>query len=179
METGPVAARIAAVVFDRTTEVDVAMARAVALLRRRGIAVGGLLQHFDGCATDCARPMWLEDAATGTRRRIDRPRGGDVAGCVLDPDALAAASCDLQAVIASGCDLLIINRFGKSEAAGGGLRAEIAQASLSGTPLLIAIRDDMLPAWEAFLGGPSLRLPPEPTAMVAWAEAVLALPAGG
>lgn len=167
---------IAAVVFGQDAEVDAVMAEAVATLRRRGIAIAGLLQQLGCRVASCSREMWLEDAATGARRRIDRPRGGDAAGCVLDPDALAAASCELRDAIARGCDLVVFNRFGKSEAAGGGLRAEIAQATLSGTPLLIAVRDDMLDAWDAFVGGPWTRLEPDPAALLDWADSVLARP---
>ena len=67
-------------------------------------------------------------------------------------------------------NLVVFNRFGKSEAAGGGLRGEIAEATLSGTPVLIAVRDEMLDAWEAFVGGPWARLAPDAEALLAWAE---------
>lgn len=177
MDAHRVTTQIAAVAFDRTADVDAALAEAVAALRRRGVVVGGLLQHVGERVDACSCAMWLEDLATGARRRIDRPRGAEAIGCALDPDALAAASCDLRAAIAGGCDLVVVNRFGKSEAGGGGLRDEIAEASLAGTPLLIAVREDMLAAWDAFVGGPSLRLKPEAAALVDWAEGVLALPA--
>lgn len=170
MDAQRVTEPIAAVVFGQDTDVDAAMAAAVETLRRRGVAVAGLLQQFGCRVASCSREMWLEDVATGRRRRMDRPRGGEEAGCVLDPDALAAASCELREAIARGCDLVVFNRFGKSEAAGGGLRGEIAEATLSGTPVLIAVRDEMLDAWEAFVGGPWARLAPDAEALLAWAE---------
>ena len=40
-------------------------------------------------------------------------------------------------------DLVIVNRFGKQEASGEGLRQEIAGALLAGLPLLIAVRRDV------------------------------------
>ena len=165
-------ARIATVVFPRGCDVDAVLAAAVGDMRRRGLRVAGLLQHVGETLPSGKRSMWIEDIASGRRRRIDEPRGPAVTGCTLDRDALAAIACELREALRARPALLVVNRFGCSEASGAGLRAEIAEAVCAGTPLLIAVRDDLLPAWEAFLGLTPEVLPPELAALRAWIEAM-------
>ena len=165
---------VAAVVFDRGVDVDAVLGAAIGALRQEGVAVVGLLQSFGERLASGKRSMWLEDLGSGQRRRIDQPRGPGATGCTLDADALASAACDLRRALRAGGDLLVINRFGGSEASGGGLRAEITEALLGDTPLLIAVREDLLEAWESFLGAPAFRLPPQPEALLGWAEDMLA-----
>jgi hypothetical protein len=83
-------------------------------------------------------------------------------GCILDTDALARAAVAFRrAALAS--------RFGKEEAAGGGMRAELAEALMSGIPVLVPVRRALLPAWRAFLGEPADELPPTTNAILHWA----------
>ena len=166
-------AHLAAVVFGRSVDVDAVLASVVAELRVRRVAVGGLLQHFGERLPSGKRSMWLEDIGSAQRTRLDQPRGPGATGCTLDADALAGAAARLRAAIQSGPAILVVNRYGASEANGGGLRAEIAEAVCSGVPVLIAVRDDMVAAWECFLGAPARCLTPESTAIVAWADAVM------
>lgn len=49
-------------------------------------------------------------------------------------------------------EFVIINKFGKAEAGGGGLRGEIAEAICKGLPLLTAVSTSNLDAWNAFMG---------------------------
>jgi hypothetical protein len=54
--------------------------------------------------------------------------------------------------VAANVDLVIVNKFSKQEAAGGGLRAEIADAVAAGRPLLTAVPDKCYDAWAYFTG---------------------------
>ena len=146
--------RVAAVVFTRGTEVHALLAALVDGLRAQGLTIGGLVQRHGAALPGGRRAVLVEDLGSGRHRRLDTPRGPEAVGCTLDSEALSHAAVDLRAAIAARPDLLVVNRFGCSEAEGGGLRAEIAEAICAGIPLLIAVRDDYLPAWEAFLGGP-------------------------
>ncbi len=56
------------------------------------------------------------------------------------------------AALAETPDLLIINRFGKTEAAGGGVRPLIVDAVDHGVPLLIAVPLRNVISWHAFIG---------------------------
>jgi molybdate transport system ATP-binding protein len=160
-----------AVVYGAAVAIDDVMAEAIAELRQRGITVGGLLQHAGACGPAGGREMWLENIASGTNTRIDQPLGAGAGGCVLDEGGLVAAAAVLAAIPGSDVAVAVVNRFGKSEAAGRGLRDEIADILLAGIPVLIPVRDDLVQDWEAFIGAEATRLPPEPAAIRRWAMA--------
>jgi hypothetical protein len=161
----------AAVVFASTDDVDAALAAAVAILRAEGVRVAGLLQELGPATGPCRREMSLLVLASGARLRLDDPRGAEAQGCTLDADALARAAMALREAVQAGPDLLVVSRFGKQEAQGGGMRTEIAEALLSGIPVLVAVRDSLVADWEAFLGAPATVVPPTAAALVAWARA--------
>jgi len=132
--------------------------------------VGGLLQRFGERQSNGKRSMWLDDIASGLELRLDRPRGPGAVACVLDPDALAQGACLLRDAIASGADLLVVNRFGVAEAEGQGMRAEFAEAICSGAAVLVAARQNLLPDLEQFLGAPAQILPASAPHLTDWAE---------
>jgi hypothetical protein len=168
------ASSIGAVVHEtRAVAIDRVMLEAARGLRARGVKLGGLVQHnVVKHGTDCAE-MRLEDLAGGKHVVISlaRPRG---AGCRLDAAGLAEAAALGARGIASGVDLAIISKFGAQEAAGKGLREEIAQAVILGTPLLISVSSRLLCAFEDFIGETWTRLPPDVAAVEAWALSAVA-----
>jgi molybdate transport system ATP-binding protein len=167
-----IAARVGVLPYDSSDGLDAAVAEAVDRLRARGIAVAGLLQRFGDAAPGGKQAMWVEDIASGQVIRLDQPRGPGAIACTFDTGALARAAYLLQVAAESGAELLVVNRFGGVEAEGHGLRSEIAEAICSGLAVLIPIRASLLPALEAFLGGPATCLPASAAAIEAWAEAL-------
>lgn len=162
---------IAAVVYPATCDADGLLADAARRLLREGVRLGGLVQHNRG---DCALPgfaMELEDLATGRIIPISEDRGAGAHACRLDACGLAEGAAALLAAIETGPALVIVNKFGRQEAAGGGLRHEMAATVLSGLPLVTAVRADLLPAWEAFAGGEWERLAPDADAILHWCRA--------
>lgn len=169
-----IAPRAAAVVFDQGDEADAAIAAAVAALRQDGLRVGGLLQVFGASVGPCRREMHLFVLASGDWIRLDQPLGAGAQGCTLDADALTRAAVALRAAVQARPDLLVVSRFGKQEALGGGMRAEIAEALVSGIPVLVAVREALLADWEGFLGAPPALLPSCADSIIAWARTQLA-----
>lgn len=167
------AAQVGVLLYDTTTEVDAVLVAAVARIRARGIAVGGLLQRFGERLSNGKRSMWIDDIASGRSIRLDRPRGPGAIACMLDPDALAQAACMLQRAIARGPELVVVNRFGNAEADGRGMRAEFADAICSGAAVLVAVRFSLLNDFEGFLGGPAHLLLPSAETISAWAEGIV------
>ena len=53
----------------------------------------------------------------------------------------------------------MLNRFGKAEAEGGGLRSGFARAIDAGIPVLTAVRPPYREAWAQFHGGLAVDLP--------------------
>jgi nucleoside-triphosphatase THEP1 len=161
---------IAAVVHEtRAAAIDRLMLEAAKRLRARGVRLGGLVQHnVAKQATDCAA-MLLEDLASGKLVTISLERSRRGSGCRLDAAGLAEAAALGGRGIASGVDLAIISKFGAQEAAGKGLRAELAQAVMLETPLLTSVSSRLLSTFEDFVGESWTRLPPELAAIETWA----------
>ena len=160
--------RCAAVVYGPGDDVDAALSAAVETLQRAGRRVGGLLQRFGARVGPDKREMLLQVLPGGAMIRLNDPRGSGVQGCILDTDALARAAMAFRQAALDRPDLLLAGRFGKEEAAGGGMRAEIAETLLAGVPLLVPVRADLLADWQAFLGAPAEVLPPDTAAILAW-----------
>lgn len=76
-----------------------------------------------------------------------------------------------------GAGLLIVNKFGKLEAAGRGFVPVIAEALDRGLPVLVGVNAQNLPAFLDFAGELARELPPDATAVCAWAQAALSAPA--
>lgn len=168
---------VAAIVHGQDDDVDPVLAAAVATLSRAGSRIGGLLQQAGAPISASKREMLLRvlrpDGGEKDMIRLSDARGPGVQGCVLDVDALARAAMRLRAAIESGPDLLVVSRFGKEEAAGGGLRAELADAVLAGLPLLVPVRVTRLSAWWDFIGAPTRTLRPRHDEIVAWVWSVM------
>ncbi len=64
----------------------------------------------------------------------------------------------------------MVNKFGKIEADGGGLRGAIAEAVGLGIPVLVGVPARNLDRWRAFAGPLAVELPAEPAAIAAWLE---------
>ena len=122
--------------------------------------------------------MLLMDLASGEVSAIKEYRGKHAAGCQLDVGLLT----DIGEAVSSslhdgGARLLVVNKFGKIEAAGGGLRTAIAEAVDLGIPVLVGVPARNLDSWRAFAGPLADELPVELAAVAAWLEAH-GLPAG-
>jgi len=164
-----IAARVGVLLIDASEEVNTVTADAVALLRARGVAVGGLLQRFGERLSSGKHSMWLDDVISGRVIRLDQPRGAGARSCTLDASALADAACLLRRAAVVGCNIIFVPRFGSVEAEGGGMRVEIAEAVLSGAVVVTGVRPALLPDLELFLGGPGTVLLPSAASVAGWA----------
>lgn len=164
---------VAAVVYEPEDDVEAVLMAAVTLLGRAGRRVAGLVQRFGPEIAAGKRSMFLDILPDGGRIRLHDPRGPGMLGCVLDSDALVRGAMAFRAAAESRPDVLLASRFGRQEAAGGGLRAEIAEAMLAGVPMLVPLRREVLPAWQAFLGEPGVVLAPTVEAICGWAGVTL------
>jgi hypothetical protein len=168
---------LAAIVYPTGFPIDDFMAGLARLMKRRGLRLGGVVQHNGGACDDGCLSMALEDLASGRRFPISEDRGAESAGCRLDASGLAAAGGAIAAALAGELDLVIVNKFGRQEMLGQGLRQEIVAAVMAGLPVLLAVREDFVPAWREFAGEDWARLPPDEAAIEGWASARLGVAA--
>lgn len=144
---------ITAIRYENGGEIENVLAGIADDLKARGYRVVGFVQRDrprEG-RSDC--DMILEDLVTGRDFNIAEDRGPGARGCKLDVSALLAAGELAATALESGADILILNKFGKSEHEGGGLRPLIARAIELGVPILIAVPQRNWATWECFSGG--------------------------
>lgn len=145
-------APITAVVYQDRRPPDALLAAVAAKLGEMGVSLAGFAE------IDLPRPgrsrcdMILEDLATGNRVQISEDRGEGARGCRLQVGELLRAMTSALASLKNRPDLLIVNKFGKTEAEGGGFRPLIAAAIVQGTPVLIAVPARNLDPWRRFAG---------------------------
>ena len=127
--------------------------RLVARLGAAGAACAGFLQRDLPPPPGHSRcGMVLECVSTGERLQIYEDRGPLARGCRLDVGMLIAALVSAREAIRSRPDVLVVNKFGKTEAEGGGFRPLIADAIDLGVPVLIAVPWRNIESWRRFAG---------------------------
>lgn len=166
---------LAAVVFEpgHGELADDVLASVALDLKRRGIRLAGTVQRAATDSAGCRCDMLVIDLASGRETSISEQRGAHARGCKLDSFALAEAAGIARAALDQCPDLVVINRFGKRESEGSGLRDLIAMAIGQGTPAIVAVNRSHLDSWHQFTGGLCEELPADAAAVRDWARAVL------
>lgn len=140
---------------------DAALLAFTTRLAAAGVPVAGALTLEGG------RIMRLRLLPCGSEVVISQNLGPGAGGCRLDAGALEAVVARVDAQRA-GAGLLVINRFGRSEAEGRGFRALIGAAVMDEIPVLAVTSPAYLPAFHEFAGGMAQVLPADGTALDAW-----------
>jgi hypothetical protein len=160
---------LAAIRYAEDQDIDRVLSDFVAVQIASGLRVEGALQFRFSSGGDChCADMDLQLIGTGKIFRISQPLGNGSTGCRLHPGMLAACSAHLETQIESGCDLLVLNRFGKGESEGRGFRDLISKALFSGVPVLTAVRSTYADAWSDFSSSMGIELPFDKSAIYTW-----------
>lgn len=113
----------------------------------------GVLQHDEPVRDERSRcDMVLECLSTGRRVKISEDRGAHARGCRLDVGEFMRTLEAERNMISSGTDVLIVNKFGKTEGEGGGFRPLIAAAMELSIPIVIAVPWRNIENWRLFAG---------------------------
>ena len=148
--------------FAPGTDIDVILAALGENLSERGLNVAGLIQKRGVAKPDCAcREMHLCDLASGESHLISEARGPEAGGCHLDWQALTNLAQVLENDLSETTDVLIINRFGRSESEGRGFRGAIEKAMMLGIQVVVACRAEYAGQWYAFHGGMATECSPD------------------
>ncbi len=143
---------VTAVVYRDGCPPDALLAAVATELGSAGLSLAGVVEK------DVPRPgrsrcdMILEDLFTGEEIRISEDRGEGARGCRLQVGELMRAMGNALRALDAGPDLLVVNKFGKTEGEGGGFRPLIAAALERSIPVLIAVPARNLDAWRTFAG---------------------------
>lgn len=154
---------------------DDLMRHVAAVLQGEGIRLAGAVQ-VNADRADAARcEMALQILGGAGIVPIGQNLGPAASGCRLDPGALEQAVALAGRALAQGeAELLIVNKFGKQEAAGRGFRDLIGQAMLAGIPVLTAVGTANRPAFLRFSDGMAEELAPRQAAVLAWCRRIVA-----
>lgn len=160
--------RLAAILYRPQDDVDGLLADFAQNLVRSGERIGGVVQRNVKDGADCQIGMQAVDLMTGAEISICQPLGSGAMACKLDAAGLAEAAVAVTRAIAADVDLVVINKFSKQEAAGAGLRDELSCAIAAGIPVLTAVPEKCLEAWNDFTGGIGTSLLCERGAIEGW-----------
>lgn len=164
----PSLSRLGVVVYDDGLSADILIARCAAALAASGYRLGGIVQSNPHRPGRRRCDMYVKDLLGGDEIKISLDRGNEARGCRLDPDAFARIDTWVERAVLERVDLLIINKFGKEEAHGRGLRPVIANALIADIPLVIGVSTQNLSDFLTFVGDSASRLRPDIEAMTAW-----------
>jgi hypothetical protein len=149
----PLASPLTALVYDEGFAIGEVFRALATVGRDAGFRLGGVIEQEPGPSAPGKRcDMALEDLASGDIIRISEDRGALARGCRLDHDGLARA-CALVLSNMKHCDLVLLNKFGKTEAEGGGFRCIISDALALEIPVVIGVPRRNLASWREFAGG--------------------------
>jgi nucleoside-triphosphatase THEP1 len=163
---------VVAIVYANEIYPDALFKTLVQRFRTLGLTLAGVLQHqgCDGGERRC--DLILEDLATGHRTALFEDRGAGARGCRMDKGALAEATARVEGSLENAPQLLVLNKFGKVECEGGGLRDLIASAIDREIPVVIGVPRCNLAAWRDFAGEFAVELPDHAREVERWLDVV-------
>ncbi len=144
--------RLAAIIYRPEDDVDTLLADFAGDLLRAGERIGGIVQRNTKDSDGKLIGMQVVDLATGREIGIFQTLGAGSTACKLDASGLAEATRAVTDAITADVSLIIVNKFSKQEAAGKGLRSELADAVVADRPVLTAVSEKCLDAWKDFTG---------------------------
>ncbi|MDH3743010.1 MAG: DUF2478 domain-containing protein [Hyphomicrobiales bacterium] len=164
---------IAALKHSDGTTIDRAILKIVHRLRQQGYRLAGAVRADIAPPDENRCDLFLEDLSTSTVLPISQDLGTGSHACRLDDAALDAIAAKVEASLLDGADILILNKFGKQEAEGRGLRSPIVNAVDRGIPVLVGLNSGRAQSWNEFCGAAGEIFDPDDTAVDRWLEANL------
>ncbi len=161
--------RAASILDDGSGTAARLLAEAAAGLSAQGRRVHGLLMARLDDPAQCASTMVLTDVWTRDAYVVSQALGPQSESCCADPQGFAEASSVLRRALQAAPDIVVVNRFGALEVAGGGFRSEFLEILSQDVPLLTVVAARHRAAWHEFTGGASV-LPPDAATIAAWLE---------
>ena len=150
---------------------DLLLAAVATELAASGFSVCGTVQ-INSDREDCTGcDMDVRVLPDGPTIRISQSLGKESKGCRLDPSALELAVGHTKENLATGADVLIINKFGKHEAQGRGFREVIAEALSQDIPVIVGLNHLNEQAFKDFTSEVAVSLPPNIESAMSWVKA--------
>lgn len=143
---------LTAIVYGDGPEFETFLKAATDVMSKGGLRLAGLIQESRPRDERRKCDIYLKDLATGEVHGVSDDRGPEARGCLLNTDRLLRAGEAAGQGLSAETDLLVICKFGKTEATGGGLRSLIATALDLAVPVLIGVPSANLAPFREFAG---------------------------
>ena len=118
-------------------------------LQAEGIGVAGVIAEAHGLPDRSCSAGLLRDLRSDERFSIYLDTQPANTSCHLDAKGVEAACAAVLADL-QNCKLVVLSKFGKLEAAHGGLFPAFKTAIATGTPVLTTVSSKHLAAWKSF-----------------------------
>jgi nucleoside-triphosphatase THEP1 len=152
MHVGSEPSPILALLYSDSLSADLFISELGYSLRNSGIAVAGIVQQNIARPDRARCDMQVEELASGKLLQLSEDRGNEARGCRLDQGVLAEAAVLLSAALRGGPEIVLLNKFGKHEAEGRGLRDVLVEAVQLGIPLVAGVPYRNIERWRNFAG---------------------------
>lgn len=159
--------KIAVIQGTPSTEVQ-GLFRALADRWRPSVLLGGVVAEDHGLPDRACSAGYLRSLRSDERFAIFQDLGPGSTGCHLDSAGASIAAETVQRDIASGCDLVLLSKFGKLEADGRGLRDAFSAAIEAGIPVLTSVSPAFEEAWARFAAPLFVVVPADAGRIEAW-----------
>jgi hypothetical protein len=136
------------------------------------VRVAGAVEDEPDSADPASADAALRSLSEGRRYPIFQDLGPSSTACSLDAAGVVTACEAVCRDIATGCDLLVLSKFGKLEAERSGLMAAFASGVAAQTPILTSVAPKFQAQWTAFAAPLFVMLPPERSAIERWWRSV-------
>ncbi len=135
-----------------------------------GIRLAGTVQPVPAGVVPRKCDIVLRLLPDGPVRNVSMDLGPGATGCRLDAGALEEAVAVVQERLPAAQGL-IVNKFGKQEAAGRGLVEAIGRACAAGLPVLVGVSPEWRAAFLAFAAGTARPVDADEEAVMRWLRA--------
>ncbi|MEB2844129.1 DUF2478 domain-containing protein [Rhizobiales bacterium RZME27] len=166
-------APLAAIVLPKGTSAEPLFDSLIKTLMADGVRVAGHVQREYPVPAGHDAEVVAKDIETGETFTIMQPRGGPGSGCRLDTGVLADLAGRTLARMNKQMEVLVLNRFGRTETEGNGLRAVYEKALELDVPVLTSVKPEHVEGWNAYTGDMSVLLPFDEEAVLTWCRSVL------
>ena len=130
--------------------------------------IAGVVAETHGFADRACSAGFLRNIYTGERFSIFQDFGPGSTTCHLDERGVLAATEAVRRDISAGCDLVVLNKFGKLEASGTGLLKAFNAAIDADLPVLTSVSPACEQTWAKFAGPSFVFLPADPVKIDEW-----------
>ena len=165
------ASNILAVVYSDGLAADKFIADWGYALRAAGHTVAGIAQRNSFVRNLNKCDMEVEELYSGAVLQLSQDRGPEARGCRLDRGVLAEVAALLNTALDDKPDILVLNKFGKTEAEGSGLRDVLGKAVGIEVPIVVGVPFRNIEQWRNFAGDMAEECRVDPVCVGRWLAA--------